>query len=97
MMLRRFAIKDGWIKDLGYLVAQRKRNLQAKFSAVFIDVKDKIKESQETLGSVKKLPNINIGESRLQNLGKFGKARLEYLHQNNFDYYRELLITSKLA
>lgn len=42
-------------------------------------------------------PNIDIGESRLQNLGKFGKARLEYLYNNNFGYYRELLITSKLA
>lgn len=42
-------------------------------------------------------PNIDMGESRLQNLGKFGKVRLEHLHQNNFVYYRELLITSKLA
>lgn len=42
-------------------------------------------------------PNIDIGENRLQNLGKFGKARLEHLHNNNFVYYRELLIASKLA
>ncbi|MEG1779658.1 MAG: TnpV protein, partial [Oscillospiraceae bacterium] len=31
-------------------------------------------------------PNIDIGESRLQNLGKFGKARLEYLHEKHFSY-----------
>lgn len=42
-------------------------------------------------------PDIDIGESRLQCLGRFGKARLEYLHSNHFEYYRELLITGKLA
>lgn len=34
---------------------------------------------------------------RLRNLGRFGKARLEYLHSECFGYYRELLITGKLA
>ncbi|MEG2164629.1 MAG: TnpV protein, partial [Bacteroidales bacterium] len=28
---------------------------------------------------------------------KFGKARLEYLHEKHFSYYRELLITNRLA
>lgn len=40
---------------------------------------------------------IDIGENRLQNLGRFGKARLEYLHRECFGYYRELLICGKLA
>lgn len=42
-------------------------------------------------------PEIDIGEKRLQNLGRFGMARLEYLHSKCFGYYRELLITEKLA
>lgn len=42
-------------------------------------------------------PEINIGENRLRNLGRFGKARLEYLHKKCFEYYRKLLITGKLA
>lgn len=42
-------------------------------------------------------PDIDIGESRLQNLGRFGKARLEYLHSECFGYYRELMISGKLA
>lgn len=40
---------------------------------------------------------IDIGENRLNNLGKFGKARRAYLHEKHFMYYRELLITGKLA
>lgn len=42
-------------------------------------------------------PEIDIGENRLQNLGRFGKARLEYLHSKCFGYYRELMISGKLA
>jgi len=42
-------------------------------------------------------PEIDTGESRLQNLGRFGKARLEYLHSECFGYYRELLIMGELA
>lgn len=42
-------------------------------------------------------PEIDIGESKLQNLGRFGNARLEYLYSQCFGYYRELLITGKLA
>lgn len=42
-------------------------------------------------------PEIDIGEKRLQNLGRFGKARWEYLYSQCFGYYRELLITGKLA
>lgn len=42
-------------------------------------------------------PEIDIGESRLRNLGRFGKARLEYLHSECFGYYRELLIMGKLV
>lgn len=42
-------------------------------------------------------PNIDIEESRLKCLGRFGKARLEYLHSKHFEYYRELLIMGKLA
>ncbi len=41
-------------------------------------------------------PEIDIGESKLQNLGRFGKARLEYLHSECFGHYREMLIMGKL-
>lgn len=40
---------------------------------------------------------IGIGKNMLQNSGRFGKARLEYLHSQCFVYYRELLITGKLV
>ncbi len=42
-------------------------------------------------------PIIDIGESRLRQLGKFGNARLDYLHSEKFEMYRELLLTGKLA
>ena len=42
-------------------------------------------------------PILDIGEKELNNLGKFAKARLEYLHSKKFDRYRELLLTGKLA
>ena len=42
-------------------------------------------------------PILDIGEDRLEQLGRFGKARREYLHSQKFDLYRELLLTGKLA
>ena len=37
------------------------------------------------------------GVDRINQLGKFGKARLAILHEKHFGYYRELLLTGKLA
>ncbi len=42
-------------------------------------------------------PILDMGEDRLEQLGRFGKARLEYLHSEKFEFYRELLLTGKLA
>ncbi len=42
-------------------------------------------------------PILDMGENRLEQLDKFDKARLEYLHSEKFDMYRELLLTGKLA
>lgn len=35
--------------------------------------------------------------TRLRDLDKFGKARLQYLHKNHFEYYKELFYEGKLA
>lgn len=37
------------------------------------------------------------GADKLNQLGKFGKARLAYINEKHFEYYRELLFTGKLA
>lgn len=42
-------------------------------------------------------PIIDMGEDKINQLGKFGKARLEYLHSEKLELYKELLITGKLA
>ena len=43
-------------------------------------------------------PNIVIKDAdRIEALGKYGKLRLEYLHSQKSQMYRELLITGKLA
>ncbi len=42
-------------------------------------------------------PILDMGEDRLKQLEKFGKARLEYLHSAKFEMYREMLLTGKLA
>lgn len=43
-------------------------------------------------------PNIEIdGKSELDNLGKYGRLRLSYLHEQRPQMYRELLLTGKLA
>ena len=42
-------------------------------------------------------PIIDMGEDRINQLGKFGKARLACLHEKHFEYYRELLFTGKLV
>ena len=43
-------------------------------------------------------PKLEIGGAdRINQLGKFGKARLAILHEKHFGYYRELLLTGKLA
>ena len=42
-------------------------------------------------------PIIDIGEDRINQLGKFGKARLACLHEKHLEYYRELFFTGKLA
>ncbi|WP_394525485.1 TnpV protein [Lacrimispora sp. JR3] len=43
-------------------------------------------------------PNIEIdGKSELDNLGKYGRLRLNYLHEQKPEMYRELLLTGKLA
>ncbi len=42
-------------------------------------------------------PNIVIEDAdRIEELGKYGKLRLEYLHSQKPQMYRELLITGKL-
>ena len=35
-------------------------------------------------------PRIDIAEDRINQLGKFGKARLCYLHEKKFEYYCQL-------
>ncbi|MDD4389264.1 MAG: TnpV protein [Eubacteriales bacterium] len=43
-------------------------------------------------------PNIEIdGKSELDGLGKYGRLRLSYLHEQKPGLYRELLLTGKLA
>ena len=43
-------------------------------------------------------PNIEIdGKSELDSLGKYGRLRLSYLHEQKPGMYRELLLTGKLA
>ncbi|MEA4893283.1 MAG: TnpV protein [Peptococcaceae bacterium] len=43
-------------------------------------------------------PNIEIdGKSELDSLGKYGRLRLSYLHEQKPEMYRELLFTGKLA
>ncbi|WP_394522800.1 TnpV protein [Lacrimispora sp. JR3] len=43
-------------------------------------------------------PNIEIdGKDKLDNLGKYGRLRLNYLHEQKLGMYRELLLTGKLA
>ncbi len=43
-------------------------------------------------------PNIEInGKVELDNLGKYGRLRLNYLHEQKPKIYRELLLTGKLA
>ena len=43
-------------------------------------------------------PKLEVKDSdRLRNLDKFGKARLHYLHKENFEYYKELFYSDKLA
>lgn len=43
-------------------------------------------------------PNIEIdGKSEFDNLGKYGRLRLSYLHEQKPGMYRELLLTGKLA
>lgn len=43
-------------------------------------------------------PNIEIGGSEiLNNLGKYGRLRLEYLHGFKREMYRELFFSGKLA
>ncbi|KEI80066.1 TnpV protein [Clostridium botulinum] len=43
-------------------------------------------------------PNIEIdGEALLNNLGKYGLLRLNYLHEQKPGMYRELFLTDKLA
>lgn len=43
-------------------------------------------------------PNIEIdGKSELNNLGKYGRLRLSYLHEQKPGMYRELLLTGKIA
>lgn len=43
-------------------------------------------------------PNIEIdGKSELDNLGKYGRLRLNYLHEQKPEMYRELFLTGKLA
>ena len=42
-------------------------------------------------------PNIKIdGKSELDDLGKYGRLRLNYLHGQKPGMYRELLLTGKL-
>lgn len=42
-------------------------------------------------------PNIDIGTDRLNNLGKYGVMRLNYLHGSKPEMYRELFFTGTLA
>ncbi len=42
-------------------------------------------------------PIIDICEDRFKKLEKYGKSRLEYLHSEKFNMYREMLLTGKLA
>ena len=43
-------------------------------------------------------PNIELdGKAELDNFGKYGRLRLNYLHQQKPEMYRELLLTGKLA
>ena len=43
-------------------------------------------------------PNIEIDEkAELDSLGKYGRLRLNYLHEQKLGMYRELLLTGKLA
>ena len=43
-------------------------------------------------------PNIEVeGKSELDSLGKYGRLRLTYLHEQKAAMYRELLFTGKLA
>ncbi|HVI40834.1 MAG TPA: TnpV protein [Anaerovoracaceae bacterium] len=43
-------------------------------------------------------PNIEIdGKAELDNLGKYGRLRQNYLHEQKPGLYRELLLTGKLA
>lgn len=43
-------------------------------------------------------PNIEIDEKdKLDNLGKYGRLRLNYLHEQKPGMYRELLLTGKLV
>ncbi|MFT4104156.1 MAG: TnpV protein [Lacrimispora sp.] len=43
-------------------------------------------------------PNIEIdGKAEIDNLGKYGRLRLIYLHEQKPGMYRELLLTGKLA
>lgn len=43
-------------------------------------------------------PNIEIaGKADIDDLGKYGRLRLNYLHEQRPGMYRELLLTGKLA
>ena len=43
-------------------------------------------------------PNIEIdGKAEFDDLGKYGRLRLKYLHEQKPEMYRELLLTGKLA
>ena len=43
-------------------------------------------------------PNIEIdGKIKLNDLGKYGRLRLNYLHEQKPEMYRELLLTGRLA
>ncbi len=42
-------------------------------------------------------PILDIDKDKLQQLGRFGKDRLEYLHSQKFELYHELLLTGKLT
>ncbi|WP_313133513.1 TnpV protein [Anaerocolumna sp.] len=43
-------------------------------------------------------PNIKIdGKAELDSLGKYGRLRLSYLHEQKPGMYRKLLLTGKLA
>lgn len=53
-------------------------------------------EYEERVGGLL-YPIIDMGQDRLEQLGKFGNARLNYLHSEKFEFYRELLFTGKLA